>query len=265
MSLVQNGVIENYIQRVTELSQSSQRLPTARELEAIATELGIDPAEIQAAQKQSQDHFTRAQGYLRLKYWDDAIAELQEAIAFNPSQPEMLLCLGQAYLGRWQQKHQKDDAEQLRLRVHQCLSLQPDSEDALALLATFRKARQNRLQQFAALGIFLGAMLCGGLGFLVAQGGLPFVIQERARLEDLERQIDQQRQELDTLRQEQTQAREMLQEDLHRQQLEDFALYDNRLSQLQSELNALKQQLRSSQTSPSPPSETPPAPAEPNR
>ncbi len=84
MSLAPSNVIENYIQRVTELNQSTQRIPTATELERIATELGIDPLEIQAAQKQSQDHFTRAQGYIRLMYWDDAILELQEAIAFYP-------------------------------------------------------------------------------------------------------------------------------------------------------------------------------------
>ncbi|MBE9197203.1 hypothetical protein IQ219_18265, partial [Synechocystis sp. LEGE 06083] len=84
MALVHSGVIENYIQRVTELSQSTQRIPTSAELEAIAGELGIEPEEIKAAQKQATDHFTRAQGYMRLGYWDDAIAELDYAIAFNP-------------------------------------------------------------------------------------------------------------------------------------------------------------------------------------
>jgi len=260
MSLVQNGVIEDYIQRVTELSQSTQRIPSASELEAIATELGIDPSEIQAAQKYSEDHYVRAQGYMRLKYWDDAIEELEEAIAFNPGQSEMLICLGQAHLGRWQQKHQKEDAEQLHLRVRQCLSLQPNSEEALNLLAVFRKARQNRTQMFATAGIFGAAMLLGGVGYLLFQGGLPFVIQERSRLETLEQKIQQQRQELNDLRQEQARARDTLREELQRQQMRELVPYGDRLNQLQSELNALKQQIRDAQT---PPQTSPPADANP--
>jgi hypothetical protein len=244
MSLVQNGVIEDYIQRVTELSQSTQRIPTTSELEAIATELGIEPAEIQAAQKQSQDHYTRAQGYLRLKYWDDAIVELQEAIAFNPGQPEMLICLGQAHLGRWQQQHQKEDADQLHLRVKQCLSLQPDSEAALTLLTRFRKVQHHRTQLFATTGIFLGAICLGGLGFLFVQGGLPFVIQERSRLENLEQQLQQQRQQLDDFRQEQNQARDTLREDLQRQQQRDLVPYGDQLDRLQSQLDALQKQVQ---------------------
>ncbi|MFM1841539.1 MAG: hypothetical protein RLZZ490_270 [Cyanobacteriota bacterium] len=250
MSLVQNGVIEDYIQRVTELSQSTQRIPTTSELEAIATELGIDPAEIQAAQKHSQDHYTRAQGYMRLKYWDDAIAELQEAIAFNPSQPEMLICLGQAHLGRWRQKHQKEDVEQLHLRVKQCLSIQPDSEGALNLLATFRQTRQNRAHIFMTTGVFMGAILLGGVGYLLVQGGLPFVIQERSRLENLEQKIEQQRQELDDLRRGQAQARDRLREELQRQQMRELVPYGDRLNRLQSELDALKQQVRDYQAQP---------------
>ncbi|MEB3160477.1 MAG: hypothetical protein VKL20_03335, partial [Synechocystis sp.] len=191
-----------------------------------------------------------AQGYMRLKYWDDAIAELQEAIAFNPSQPEMLICLGQAHLGRWQQKHQKDDAEQLHLRVRQCLSLQPDSENALNLLATFRQSRKHRVQIFAAVGGFLGAVLLGSLGYLLVQGGLPFVIQERSRLENLEQKIERQRQELDDLRREQAQARDTLREELQRQQQRDLIPYGDRLNRLQSELDLLKQQVRDYQTLP---------------
>ncbi|MEB3228911.1 MAG: tetratricopeptide repeat protein [Synechocystis sp.] len=260
MSLVHNGVIEDYIQRVTELGQSTQRLPTASELEAIATELGIEPAEIQAAQRESQAHYTRAQGYMRLKYWDDAIAELREAIAFNPGQPEMLICLGQAHLGRWQQHHQQEDVDQLHLRVRQCLSLQPDSEAALTLLATFRKFQQNRTQLLATAGIFLGAILCGGLGFLFVRGGLPFVIQERSRLENLEQQLQQQRQQLDDLRQEQNQARDTLREELQRQQQRDLVPYGDRLNRLQSELNTLKKQVQDQQNQAPPiplPSESP--------
>ncbi|XTZ13119.1 MAG: hypothetical protein ACP8RL_05425 [cyanobacterium endosymbiont of Rhopalodia inflata] len=44
---IPSNVIENYIQRVTELSQSSQRIPTMGEVAKIAAELGIEPDEIE--------------------------------------------------------------------------------------------------------------------------------------------------------------------------------------------------------------------------
>ena len=51
MTSSSNSFIENYIQRVTELSQSSQRIPSVAELEKVATDLGISAEEIEAAQK----------------------------------------------------------------------------------------------------------------------------------------------------------------------------------------------------------------------
>lgn len=52
-----NQAIENYIQRVTELTQLKQTIPTNEELLKIASELGISDGEIAIAQKQSQAHF----------------------------------------------------------------------------------------------------------------------------------------------------------------------------------------------------------------
>ena len=237
MSFLPSGVIDTYIQRVTELSQSTNRIPTTDELEKIAADLGIGPEEIQSAQKQSQDHYIRAQGYASLKYWDDAIEELQEAIAFNPANVDMLLSLSQAYLGRWQLKHQRGDEDQVRLRVRQSLMVQPDSEEALKILMALTKSINHRRNWFTGLGLFAGAAIAGGIGVLFWQGGLPYVIQKRDRVETIERQLNQ---EISLLQQNQ--------EDLKK----EISLLENRLAQedqtrfnqLQSKINQLEKSIR---------------------
>jgi hypothetical protein len=163
-----NQAIETYIQRVTELSQLGQKIPTSEELLTIASELGISDTEIHSAQKQSQAHFIRAQGYVTLCYWDDAIAELEEALAFNPFNLPMLHLLVNAYLGRWQKKHNKQDEEQIKFRVKQCLEIQPDDQESLKLLAKLDRVINNykyRLWGFVALVL---VMVGSGIGFFLS-------------------------------------------------------------------------------------------------
>lgn len=159
--------IELYIQRVTELSQMGQKIPTQEELLKIASELGISDEEIKQAQQQSQAHFIRAQGYADLRHWDDAIEELEEALAFNPFNLPMLHLLINCYLGRWQNKHNNQDIEQIKIRVKQCLEIQPDDQESLNLLAKLDKVVINwkhQLWGFTAFGL-----LCFGtiVGFFV--------------------------------------------------------------------------------------------------
>ncbi len=249
MVLVHSGVIEDYIQRVTELSQSTQRIPTTGELEAIARELGIEPEEIEAAKKHAQDHFTRAQGYLRLNYWDEAIAELDEAIAFNPGKSELLLFSARAHLGRWQQHHQKQDADQLHLRVKQCLSLEPGCQEALELLASFRKNKQRYSRLFIGGAMFLTAILFGGGTYLLLEGGLPFVIEEKGRLETMEETIQKQNGEIARLMGEQESLRRQFQNEMDKQ-LRENRINGDRLNRLQSEIKALEEKVKNYQTPP---------------
>lgn len=162
-----NDAIELYIQRVTELSQLGQKIPTNQDLLKIASELGISDNEIQSAQRQSQAHFIRAQGYSNLRHWEDSINELQEALAFNPFNLPMLHLLITCYLGRWKEKHNPQDEEQIRIRVKQCLEIQPDDQESLNLLAQLDKLIITYKYQLWGLGA-LGLLTVGSLtGFLI--------------------------------------------------------------------------------------------------
>lgn len=160
-----NQAIETYIQRVTELSQLGQKIPTNEELLTIASELGISDKEIVSAQKQSQAHFIRAQGYVTLRHWDDAIAELEEALAFNPFNLQMLHLLINAYLGRWKERHNKQDEEQIKFRVKQCLEIQPDDQESLNLLAKLDQFVNNYKYQLWGISTISLILVGSGIGF----------------------------------------------------------------------------------------------------
>ena len=150
--------VENYIERITAFSHNFQRIPTSEELDKIVSELGITDEQISLIQTESQAHFIRAKSYIKLKQWDDAIEELQEGISLNPFSLEMISCLGEAYMGRWQIKHKREDAINIQSTAKKCLQIKPDCQITMSLLHRFnnsRKWRKNSRIIFSILTISL--------------------------------------------------------------------------------------------------------------
>ncbi|AFZ47492.1 hypothetical protein Cyast_1531 [Cyanobacterium stanieri PCC 7202] len=146
--------VEDYIERVTQFCQSGRKIPSPEELEKIVSEVGISPEEISLAQKQSQANFARAKGYFSLGHWDDAINELEEGLAFDPYNIEMIHFLISSYLGRWRETHQADDEQKIRMRIRQCLEIKPDDKESLQLLGQLHKSIKNRQIIHLSLGLF---------------------------------------------------------------------------------------------------------------
>ena len=235
---ISSSVIENYIQRVTELSQSSQCIPTIEEVEKIAAELGIEPDEIEAAQKQSHDHYVRSQGYMRLRHWNDAILELQEAVAFNPSNLEMLISLASSHMGRWQEKHHREDENNIRFRIRQCLVIKPDCQEALNLLEQFSKALKWRKQTSIGIIVGLGGLILGISGFFWLSDTFSKynVWGKSSRLQQLETLIAR---DMNELRKEQA----VLKAEIFALQKRNDRRYQADVSQLHSRMNQLERQL----------------------
>lgn len=185
-----NDAIELYIKRVTELSQLGQKIPSHQDLLKIASELGISDEEIQCAQRQSQAHFIRAKGYSNLRHWDDAIDELQEALAFNPFNLPMLHLLITCYLGRWKNQHNSQDEQQIKIRVKQCLEIQPDDQESLNLLAQLDKLMMTYKYQLWGL-ITLGLLIVGSLtGFLVLNNiSLNLFTQKDKKIDNIKNEL----------------------------------------------------------------------------
>ena len=237
MTSLSNTFIDNYIQRLTELNQSPERIPSVAELKKLAADLGINPEEIEAAQKKSQAHLTRAQGYMQLKHWDDAIEELIEAIALCPYNEDLVLSLANAHLERWCQHHRRDDAENVRLRVKDCLFLQPNSEAALKLLAKFDKARQQHRTFWIRLLVGMGSLITLSSLFWAYPESVNYSWSKLWHREDKIEQLEQRLlAEIQGLREEQEQLRKELQS----AQTTETMRYRDRLTQLDKSLKQLQ-------------------------
>lgn len=234
---LRNQTIENYIQRVTELSQLGQKVPSGEELDKIASELGITEAEIISAKKLSEDHFIRAQGYCNLRHWDDAIEELREAVAFNPLNLEMLHLLALAHFGRWHDKHQRQDEQQIKMRIKQCLEIKPDHETSLNLLANLDKALRQRQYQHLAIASLFSIIVGSILGYFWLNNVSfnPFS-QKDIELENLRTEFNQ---EIEELKQEQ----ELLLNQLAREFKQKEQNDQNKINQLNIKINKLQQQI----------------------
>lgn len=200
ISLSSTNLIEVYIQKVTELSQSEKRIPTVEELTKIGSDLGISMEDIAAARKHSQDNFIRAQGYVNLKRWDDAISELQEAVAFNPSDTQMLIHLAKAHLGRWYDKHKHQDKEDVELRAKQCLMVQPESAEALSVLSQIDKGTKQYMRLRFGLLISLGLVL-GSIGYVFyGSNAVKNLFNEPSQIQELQKSHIQLEEEIKQLK-----------------------------------------------------------------
>ena len=241
---ISNHTIENYIQRVTELTQSAQKIPTNEELEKIVAHLGISPEEIKTAQKQSLAHFTRAKGYFQLKRWQDAIAELQEAIAFSPSNLEILNLLANAHLGRWYDTHYRNDEEEIRARIKQCLEIKPDHKESLSLLSKLdlavRKHQRRKLFWRAFTSVFIGLIV----GFFFLNDiSFDFLHEQDSKLEDFKLQLTK---EIDKLRQEQENLLQKFvknEEEKYQINRKNIAKSEQRIEQLEREVKTLNKKI----------------------
>ena len=133
-------VLRDYLQRVMELSEKRASTPTEAELKAIAREVGISEADIEAAERSAQDHRLRGQGFLEHERYDDAIDELTEAAVLSPGRLDIKHDLASAYAGRFKKRGQKKDRQQAETLARRHLELDPQHQGSFALLNELDRA-----------------------------------------------------------------------------------------------------------------------------
>jgi tetratricopeptide (TPR) repeat protein len=136
-------IIRAYIDRMLAIADADDE-PDQAMLESIATELGLSADDVRRANGIAADHHKRARHYIEVSRWDDAIAELTQAIALRPQEPDVRFALAEAHAGRWADDGRSADKQQAERAIRKVLEQQPDRKEAYALLQRLDKPRSGR-------------------------------------------------------------------------------------------------------------------------
>jgi hypothetical protein len=169
--------------------------------------------------------------------------DLQEAVAFNPSNLDMLVSLGSAHMGRWQAHHRNEDENNIRLRIRQCLVIKPDCEEALNLLARLSETIKWRNRILTAIGVGLGGVFVGMSAVVLLGDGLSLPFQGPSKLDLLEQAFNEEVRSLQ--RQQEALAAEMtaIQQQNGQQNQRNLSFLQGRIKQLETRVKNLEKQI----------------------
>ncbi|MCS6822522.1 MAG: tetratricopeptide repeat protein [Microscillaceae bacterium] len=150
--------LKAFIQKLLELQQKEKPL-SLEEMKAIAHSIGLSEADWQNVMQAFEGYLLRAKGYLKYGNWQDAIEELEQALALNPSHKEVLTCLVQAYYQKWIASRSPKDKEKALQYAERCIQIHPTFTPAYKIRSELkglsRKNSANSLLLKKTLWIFL--------------------------------------------------------------------------------------------------------------
>ncbi len=121
----QDSTLSAYLKRVMALKEELRRTPSDEELKSVAREVGLSDDDLAAIDRAATDHAVRGQSYLEHGRYDDAITELEEAVAVAPRRVEWLQSLAEAHAGRFHDARAPADAERAEALARLCLEIDP--------------------------------------------------------------------------------------------------------------------------------------------
>lgn len=131
-------VLNNYIERVMELQRQRRDAMSVDELKSVARELGMSDEDMAAVDVAAHDYQVRGTRHMEHRLWGDAIEELANAVALNPTNVESLYMLAVAYKERWLADGNEADREQAISYARRGLAIDPGHTPSYQLLEMLR-------------------------------------------------------------------------------------------------------------------------------
>jgi hypothetical protein len=147
---MQNDNLTSFIQKVLELKEEKEKenqLFSEAELDNIAIELEIDPAEIK---DKAQEHYTRGKNFMEFHNYEDAKKEFDEAIILQPNFQEVLLGIATTLQHLWQAS--QDD----KLRVEavyyadQVIKINPEEKNAYKIISYLKYEESSPVKKITS-------------------------------------------------------------------------------------------------------------------
>jgi tetratricopeptide (TPR) repeat protein len=131
-------ILHNYIERVMDLQRARRDALSLDDLKSVARELGMSDEDMAAADTAARDYLERGNEHLSHKLWDDAVEELTNAVALDPSNPDALNALALAHRGRWLANGNELDHERAIAYARGALTYDPHHAASYQLLEELR-------------------------------------------------------------------------------------------------------------------------------
>jgi tetratricopeptide (TPR) repeat protein len=137
--------IEQFVAKILELQNAGfEKNLQESDLKTIADEMGISEMEWLSLMKIHDDHLTRGIAYLRYENSDDAIRELEQAVAIYPIHAQTLHYLALSYKHRWDKLHYPKDNEQALKYAQLCLEQTPTNEELIQLVSALKRPPKKK-------------------------------------------------------------------------------------------------------------------------
>ncbi|MEM7018021.1 MAG: hypothetical protein AAF512_11875, partial [Pseudomonadota bacterium] len=179
--------LDAYVKKILEIEKGRLNHPlTQDELKDVAQNLGMSEGDWEAIQATFDAHLERGLGYLKYDNWEDAIAELDQAIILNPSHLAALFGLAQAQQKRWEATGDEVTKNKAEVHAKKCLDIDPGHDPALRLLSELkqpktstnlpeplhRQSQKKASRRMLIVGATVGLLVLVGLSrFLLAPSG----------------------------------------------------------------------------------------------
>jgi tetratricopeptide (TPR) repeat protein len=136
-------------------------------LQAVARDLGMSDEELLQARAEGQARKQRAQTLRQQQLIDEAIAELEQAHAFNPLDVEATVMLAEVLVKRGRKHDDGADLERARALCQAALKAAPANTEAASLLNVIQNNPAGERSAVPA-GIIIGAAIAVGfIGVIV--------------------------------------------------------------------------------------------------
>lgn len=145
----------------------------AATIDAIAKDLGMSDDEILAARAEGQARQQRARALRQRGLFDEAIAELDQAHAWNPLDVETMTDLADCLIRRARKTNAAEDYERATRLCHHALRAAPANREAPALLQQMQmnplrtpSSSSSTALVFAVLGVLVAVGIAAAVFFL---------------------------------------------------------------------------------------------------
>lgn len=137
---------------------------TEEALEKLARKAGLSEDGWKRVCERLEEHLQKGRNFLRFENYEEAIVELEQAVALAPYRAGVLRDCGKAHLGLWKESANKASRVRAEELLRKSLEIDPASAESAELLTELKKPSpgSRRPGRKIALASAILALACGG-------------------------------------------------------------------------------------------------------